>query len=175
MKKLKRVKAKHFNDKKEQTNQIKSVKKQTDLSKYNPYNPYNIEYISIISQDLDVPVYYIAISTSKSLEVISDSGTTSKDAIVHLLEQIKQSFLSIGGYVSIGERKPLINIHKSKLVTLISDDEIDGKKANHARIMLSNGQTCETQPEISDSCSINTGEYLYYTFWSRRNESVFGK
>ncbi len=155
----------------------KQVKKQTLTEKLGlPFGLNEIEYISIIHQDLDEPMYYIAVSNRKKLEILIETRTNSKDEILQRLEELKTHFKPYGNYVDLGEDLPLINLHQIDFAKLIWEehDENDNRK-NHCVIGLSNGQNFHTKSEISTADSINYNEWLSYTFNSARNDHLHGK
>ena len=153
------------------------IKKPTLTEKLGlPFSLNEIEYISIIHQDLDEPMYYIAISNREQLKILTHTHTISKDQIIARLEDLKSYFNPYGNYVNLGEGLPLINLHQIDFAKLIWEehDENDNRR-NHCIIGLSNGQNFHTKSEISTADSINYNEWLSYTFNSARNDRLHGK
>lgn len=157
--------------------QAKEVKKPTLTERLGlPYGLNEIEYISIIHQDLDEPMYYITISNREKLKILTHTHTFSKDQIIARLEDLKSYFKPFGNYVNLGEGLPLINLNRITSTKLVYDEpDENGDKRNHVIIFLSNGQTYHTDMEISTSSRINRSEFIYFTFWSNRNERLHGK
>jgi len=141
-----------------------------------PFGLNEIEYISIIHQDLDEPMYYIVISNREKLKILTHTHTTSKNQIIARLEDLKSYFKPYGNYVNLGEGLPLINLNRIKSTKLVYDEpDENNNKRNHVIIFLSNGQTYHTDMEISTSSRINRSEFIDFTFWSNRNERLHGK
>ena len=154
-----------------------NVKKPTLTEKLGlPFGLNEIEYISFIHQDLDEPMYYIAISNREKLKILTHTHTTSKNQIIARLEDLKSYFKPYGNYVNLCESLPLINLNRIKSTKLVYDEpDENGNKRNHVIIFLSNGQTYHTDIEISTSSRINRSEFIDFTFWSNRNERLHGK
>ena len=157
--------------------QPENVKKPTLTEQLGlPFGLNEIEYISIIHQDLDEPMYYIAISNREKLKILTHTHTTSKNQIIARLEDLTSYFKPFGNYVNLGEGLPLINLPQIDFAELIWEehDENDNRR-NHCIIGLSNGQNFHTKSEISTADSINYNEWLSYTFNSARNDRLHGK
>jgi len=155
----------------------KQVKKDNFTEKLGiPFSLGEIEYISIIHQDLEEPMYYIAVSNRKKLEILIETRTNSKEEIMSRLEIIKMQFNPYSSYVNLGDSLPLINLSNIDFAKLIWEehDENNNRK-NHCIIGLSNGQIFHTKSEISNSNSINYNEWLFYAFSSARNDHLYGK
>lgn len=157
--------------------QPKEINKPTLTEKLGiPFGLNEIEYISTIQQELDEPVYYLSVSNGEKLKIMSNTQTNSKDEIIKKLDELKSHFALYGNFVNLGEGMPLVNLNRIKAVSLNYDapDENNNKR-NHVIIYLSNGQTFHTKPEIISNNSINKNEFIHFTFWSNRNERLYGK
>ncbi|MBQ8615375.1 MAG: hypothetical protein IJ415_02295 [Clostridia bacterium] len=170
-------KLRNRNKQNEQTiNESEKVKKPTLTEQLGlPFGLNEIEYISIITT-FDKDIFYLAVSNREQLKVLTHTHSTSQNQIISRLEDLKTYFKPYGNYVNLGEGLPLINLHKIKGVNLIYDEpDENNNKRNHVIIFLSNGQTYHTKPETCFPNKINKNEFINFTFWSNRNEHLYGK